>query len=730
MNQKVKLLFVGLWAAITLSVVSPVVADDEGAIIEKDDLDVLVITGQRIEKKLKDVAGSKSVVTVDDIDTRVVTDFNELFKYEPGVEVTGRVGGAQNILIRGMGGDRVLMIKDGMRMNEGYGANGTNDIVGRGFIDTDTIKQVEVAKGAASSLYGSDALGGIVVFTTKTASDYLDAGEDIGGQVKLSYSELSNQSSLGASIATVQGKFEHLIHVKGGDGHEQQNFNESTSPFDIESNSMTYKGQYLINEVDFVNFSYDYWQQESAGDAADGLLFYFRSLAPFGYQITDENSHSEKNTDAVKIHYHGQDVGDFADQLNLHVYQNGSRQKDIEYGQLDINAPMFGVVEIRDMWKTGTYEQTTSGFLSNAVKSIDDTHVIGFGIDLETTDSRRSVHEYREVAKTATRDLITQKFPQNDTLRAGIFINDEMTFANGQFIVTPGLRFDHYSMDPNGALKSDDTPFAKIEEDHTSLNMGMLYHINKDTSVFFQYGQGFKVPAYDLAYIEHYLQASSSYIYQVIPADDLEPEESDTYEIGLRSRGERFGFDAAIYHNQFHRFLQVGLVSSESFFNPDGSFSHVHETFQYQNIDSVTIEGAEVAITYYANDGFSAFANASYQHGKDVNSGNYITSISPLKGVLGFSFESDFWTTSININWAQKMSKVNDDEFQSPGYETVDWLMSYDFSSDLSINLAVNNLFDEEYVRHINIAGRSADTELTPFSEPGRTAAMSLRYQF
>src|SRR5690625_7465634 len=72
-----------------------------------------------------------------------------------------------------------MMVKDGMRMNEGYGAVGINDVVGRGFIDMDTVKQVEVAKGAASSLYGADAMGGIVAFQTKDAADLLGTGSGL-----------------------------------------------------------------------------------------------------------------------------------------------------------------------------------------------------------------------------------------------------------------------------------------------------------------------------------------------------------------------------------------------------------------------------------------------------------------------------------------------------------------------------------------------------------------------
>ena len=93
--------------------------------------------------------------------------------------------------LRGVGGNRVVFIKDGRRTNDGY-AGGGGYLVGRNYFDVAGVKQVEVAKGAASSLYGSDALGGIVVITTKDPSDYLVDQQSLV-KVALGYQGQSNQ---------------------------------------------------------------------------------------------------------------------------------------------------------------------------------------------------------------------------------------------------------------------------------------------------------------------------------------------------------------------------------------------------------------------------------------------------------------------------------------------------------------------------------------------------------
>jgi len=724
-------------ATIALAISSAIIsttsyADDQpdDTSVMHQDLEVIVVSGSRTEKPLKDVAGNISVVTSADIEKQAIGDMNQLFKYDPSIQVTGSIGGAQNILVRGRGGDRVLMIKDGMRMNEGYGANGANDIVGRGFIETDTLKQVEVAKGASSSLYGSDALGGIIIFTTKDASDVLNKGETFGGSVKTSYLGSSNQGHIGANLALITGDVEHFASVNYRQGNEEQNYQESEDPFDIESVSLLYKAKYNIDKDNTFSFIADVWQQEAKGDSADGLLAYFRSLDKYGYEIAQENSTGDKTTQSFQLNYRSETETVLFDYLNVSLYNNNTEQDDEEYAFLDINAPIFGVFEKRHMWKKSSYEQDTFGLLSNATKKLSGTHTLGFGLDIEQTKSSRTVHEYREVEGESTKDLITNKFPENDVFRTGIFVNDEISLIDKKLIITPGARFDYYDMDPNGAKKADDTEFAKIDDSKVSFNLGALYKLRDDLAVFAQYGQGFKVPAYDLAYIEHYNQASSEYIYEIIPSDDLSPEESDSFEVGIRGHAGQFAFSVAAYYTKFDNFLDTQLVSREIVMDDEGEFSHVYDTFQYQNIDSVTLKGLEANVNYFIDNSITLFVNAAYQDGKNDETGDYLTTLVPLSGNIGVSYEGDNWGSELIVNWADKMTKVNEGKAEIACYGAVDWLFNYQINSQINVNLALNNIFDKEYVRYINIAGHTSGEDVSHFTESGRNLAANISFAF
>lgn len=723
-----KVLACAVAAALSSQAVIADELDNSTAATGAEELETIVVSGTRTKKALKDVAGSISVLTQEELDKQVVTDMSQLFKYDPSVQVTGSVGQAQNFVVRGMGGDRVLMIKDGMRMNEGYGADGLNDIVGRGFIDTDTLKQVEVAKGAASSLYGSDALGGIIVFTTKDAADYLSDGETFAGKVKFGYSDASRQYSLGTTLALVTGDFDHLLSLTTRDGEEQQNFSETKPALDIESTSILYKGKYKINDTDFVALTADIYNQDVTGDYANGLLEYFRNLT--GYNVVTENSTSEQENESFQLRYYTETPTAIYDVLNVSVYSNETEQTDVEYGQLDINANFgFPLIEIRDMWKTSVYTQETVGLLSNASLKLNDTHTIGYGLDIENSESTRTevrLYEVEGVAKPGYPQE-SDKFPKTEVNRAGFFINDEITLADGKLTVTPGARFDTYEMDPNGATQEDGTEYKKFDESNVSLNLGALYRIDDSVSVFAQYGQGFKVPAYDLAYIYH---DNSLYGYIVEPSGDLSPEESDTYELGLRGSVGDFFFSSAAFYSKYDDFLSTEYVRTESVVNPyTGQASDVY-VYHYTNIDAVTIKGIEASVTYHLNNEISVFANAAYQDGTDDETGDYITSISPLSGIAGISYSGEKLSTELILNWSKRMTKVNEGDAEVAGYGKVDWLVNYDVTEDVRFNLSVNNLFDKEYVQYANVAGHASSDSQEYAASPGRSFSANVSVSF
>lgn len=712
-NLSLRLSAIAVATALSSHAVADDAADDT-SINSSTNIETIVISGNKTEQTLADVAGSISVMTSDDMQKQVVTDMKDLFKYEPGVSVTGGAGEAQNIVVRGMSGDRVLMIKDGMRMNEGYGANGQNDVVGRGFVETDILKQVEVSKSAASSLYGSDAIGGVVVFTTKDPSDLLQ-GEDTALSLRAGYAGASSQSFVGITAAQSLGEYEHMISGTFRDGNETENYNDDGTPTDVESYDIFYKGVYSLSSQDKLKFTADIWNQE----ASNPYAFYadnFRTLP--GYYVSNESTSSDQENTSFKLSYHSERNSGWYDILNVGVYRNEAVQDDVEYFDVETKDSPYAADSLRNIWQYSSFEQTTIGLISNAIKQIDN-HSIGFGLDVETTNSLRTVHEYRLRDGEIDRDIHSIKFPENDTLRVGIFVNDAIEL--GKLTVTPGVRFDHYDMDPENSTEEGAQQFEAIDESQLSPSLGAVYKFNERLAGFAQYARGFKVPPYDLAYIDHDNTMAG---YKVVAAEHLDPETSDSFELGLRGHIGNFAFTTSVFHNKYDDFINIALIGTE-----DGMFGPV-QIFQYQNIDSVTIEGAEFGVTYYAADNWSLYANASYMDGENDDTNEYVSTITPISGTAGVAYDADNWGVDSALRFAKSMTKVNEGDYQTPGFGAVDVMAYYNLAEQLSVNLRVENLFDKEYVQHLSVSGSHADIEPSSFTEAGRNFSVSVRYQF
>ena len=158
-----------------------------------DEVEDITVIATRTEQRTDQAPATVSVITAERIEEELATDIKDLIRFEPGVSVpsqparfgaalgsTGRDGNA-GFTIRGLGGDRVLIITDGVRAPDGF-TFGAQAVGRGGYGDLDLFRKVEILRGPASALYGSDGIAGAVSFTTKDPVDFLEPGQDFGGR--------------------------------------------------------------------------------------------------------------------------------------------------------------------------------------------------------------------------------------------------------------------------------------------------------------------------------------------------------------------------------------------------------------------------------------------------------------------------------------------------------------------------------------------------------------------
>ncbi|WOQ11949.1 TonB-dependent hemoglobin/transferrin/lactoferrin family receptor [Aeromonas media] len=681
--------------------------------------ETIVVKGQRIEQKLSDVSGSITVITEEELDRQVATELTDVFKNEPGVSVTGSAGRPQNIIIRGMGGNRVLIIKDGVRVSDGFGADDLNDKVGRFSFDLDDVKQIEVAKGAGSSLHGSDAIGGTIVISTKQPEDYLQ-GQDAYLGSKVLHDGSSDKQKLSATGAARVLDSEHLLRVSGWQGHETANYDESGIPADLDGLSASTSSRFPLSDHHLLRLELDYFEDNAKRDQGPREV-----PQPDGkWQVRQYHEQGSQRTQGGKLGWEASGLGSLlADQFTWSLYGNHSKNSANKRSLLQ-NDLLSGYPRYRSERELSTFTEERVGSELDVRRDLvtgDIAHKLSYGVELERTRHERPV-EKLSLEAGVPQPSQSEPFSSARTDRAGVWLGDVATLDRWQF--TPTLRMDHQWLRPQDGNQGENHSW------HLSPSLATSYRVNEQWRSWLSYANGFRAPSYDKVYgnIPHYFALPP---FQIIANTDLKEETSHSFEWGLSGEGENWSIKPALFYNRYYNFIdwrEVGLRLS------DGVILR-----QYRNVAKAETWGAEIAASYWLTQEWELATKLGWVDGED-SQGEALRTLTPLEGNTRLSYQTHDWSLGVQADYAAAMDRVptcgnsltksQDACLTSAGWfslaMTADWLIT----DALKVNLKLDNLFDTRYTRYQDVAGLEAGTDASLFTQSGRTLSASLRYTF
>ena len=681
--------------------------------------ETIVVKGQRIEQKLSDVSGSITVITEEELDRQIATELTDVFKNEPGVSVTGSAGRPQNIIIRGMGGNRVLIIKDGVRVSDGFGADDLNDKVGRFSFDLDDVKQIEVAKGAGSSLHGSDAIGGTIVISTKQPEDYLQ-GQDAYLGSKVLHDGSSDKQKLSATGAARLLDSEHLLRVSGWQGHETANYDESRIPADLDGLSASTSSRFPLSDHHLLRLELDYFEDNAKRDQGPREV-----PQPDGkWQVRQYSEQGSQRTQGGKLGWEANDLGSLlADQFIWSLYGNHSKNSANKRSLLQ-NDLLSGYPRYRSERELSTFTEERVGSELDVRRDLvtgDIAHKLSYGVELERTRHERPV-EKLSLEAGVPQPSQSEPFSSARTDRAGVWLGDVATLGRWQF--TPTLRMDHQWLRPQDGNQGENHSW------HLSPSLATSYRVNEQWRSWLSYANGFRAPSYDKVYgnIPHYFALPP---FQIIANTDLKEETSHSFEWGLSGEGESWSIKPALFYNRYYNFIdwrEVGLRLS------DGVILR-----QYRNVAKAETWGAEIAASYWLTQEWELATKLGWVDGED-SQGEALRTLTPLEGNTRLSYQTHDWSLGVQADYAAAMDRVptcgnsltksQDACLTSAGWfslaMTADWLIT----DALKVNLKLDNLFDTRYTRYQDVAGLEAGTDASLFTQSGRTLSASLRYTF
>ncbi len=705
-------------------------ADVDAAAAATHEFDRVQVTATRTERAVSDVAATVDVIDRERLDDELVHDLRDLLRYEPGLSATRSATrfGIGGIRIRGLDGNRVRIQTDGIAMPTSF-TIGSFSNANRDFTDLETLKRVEIVRGPASSLYGSDALGGVVAFVTKDPLDYLGDGKDSHVGLKFGYD--GDWNGLLGSITTAFGgeRWSGMVNVNHRQGQETENKGQVRSLDNTRTaaNPQQRDGRSVLSKLVYAPGGDQRFRLTVEGNEDNIDTDAYSSI---DHATTTGMTARDKQTRARVSFAHEMDALDkgFADSLHWQLYRQDSettQRTDESRANRTTRHREFNF----DQRVHGLQAVFNKGFITGGVE-----HSLTYGFDGAHTEIRQKRDGFQVLANGQTSSTIlpdvfpVRDFPVSTTTELGLYAQDEMRLADGRLSLVPGVRVDRYELKPDvDGIFTEDNPgvaVSTLKKTSVSPKFGLVWRFADQWSLFAGYSRGFRSPPYNDVNLGF---TNLMFGYTAIPNPDLKPETSDGVELGLRFLSPAAYVSLSGYYNDYKDFIES---SSYVGINDQGLM-----VYQSQNIADARIHGAELKAGVdfgeinAALQGWSLRSGVAWSRGDNRTEDVPLDSVDPLRGTLGVAYDRDAWGVELAGTFARRKDRLADQSSYRPaGYGVLDLMAHWDFAPGAKFNVGVFNLADRRYVEWSAITGTlgSTSTVVDRFSNPGRTVSASL----
>lgn len=724
---------------------------------KSDSAETIIVTATRTEKSITDVANTVSVIDAQQMERQIANNISDLVRYEPGVSVDGGGRfGLSGFAIRGIGGDRVLTLVDSTPTADEF-SFGPFLSSRRNFVDLDMLKTVEIVRGPGSSVYGSNAIGGVVNFITKDPIDYLDDDNNFGGSIKLGSSSVDDSFNTTALAAFGGEVWSGMIVGTLRDAAQRETFfddgaltgreRRSENPQDAQSTNLFAKFVYKPSDAQRLAIVLERFDSETETDALSTA-----GVVSRGVLISSQRGIDERIRERVSLDYSIDMASVVADTLSVLAYLQTS-----EADQTTLTERVSPPATVQDRFRRSSYQQENVGFRLQLGKVVDTgsvTHRFSYGVDYDKSDSetlregnttnRTDGSPVREFSNFPTRD-----FPNSQYTSVGVFAQDEIAFMDGKLKIIPSIRYDSFDLEPSAAagdiffLGNPGAPQPEgYDESEVSIKLGAIYEFNDSWSAFAQFAEGFRAPPLDSINIGFTNFAGG---YTTLPNPDLLPETVESIELGIRKSGEYGHFDFVVYQNDYDNFIESLAVKG---FNLQTFLLE----FQARNLSQARIQGFELKANYDigawlpALKGFKMRAAYAYAEGEETDTNIPINTINPQQLVLGVGYfpDSKKWGVESVLTLVDRKDAKDIDAsslqsdgtpevlpFEAPGYGVIDVIGHYQLTDKARFNLGIFNLTDKKVTSwSTELVQNPQRANFDRLTQAGRNYSVTFKYDF
>ncbi|WP_417316777.1 TonB-dependent receptor [Emcibacter sp.] len=647
-------------------------------------------------KSQMDVLQGSSLLTEEQLDKMMAATIGETLSGVPGVHSTFFGPGASRPVIRGLGGDRIRMLTNGIGTIDAANTSPDHAVAG----DPLTARRVEVLKGASTLIYGNNAIGGVVNIIDDRIPTVIPE-EGFEGRARLGYGTVADDFSAGAAVtAAVDDRF--AVHVNG--------YYRNTGDYDIPGSAESD----ALHEAE----GHDEHAEEEAAEGTVENSSLENKGGAFGFGWVNDNSmlgaslsYSKSNygVPGGHAHEHGEEEEDHEEEGHE---EEAPVRVDLEQvrfdlkGESEMDFAIFQQARLRFGYGDYEHKELEGSETGTVFKNK------GWEGRLELIQKDRGNWHGSMGLHLRSRDFEAigdEAFvPPTDTFQWGIFAVEEVELE--QVILDIGARFDYQTTD-NNALDISRS-FNTV-----SLSAGAAYHPTEESLIGINISRAERAPTAEELFSNGPHLATGAF---ELGNGTLSTEKGLTAELSFKYQNERFNAVFNLYHSWYQDFIyEVETGEME-----DGL-----EVFQFRQ-DDATFWGFEAEAAYkiweQADQSLSIDVMADYVRAKLDDDLGDLPRIPPFRIGFGADYASEYIDGRAEVRFVSEQDRISEHELPTEGYTEINLEASWKpmgNAEDLAVRLQVQNLTNAERRLHTSFL-----KDLLPL--PGRNFRLSVNFGF
>ncbi|MDO9595269.1 MAG: TonB-dependent receptor [Lutibacter sp.] len=713
-----------------------------------EQLDEVVLSASRGKETRSRIAETIAITSREEIRKMAPQTSADLLAHLPGIKVQKTQMGGGSPVIRGMEANRVLLVVDGVRMNNAIYRSG--HLQSSITVSPTVLERTEIIYGPSSVIYGSDALGGVINYFTKTPE--INTENTLNTAIFSKYSSANNEKTIHFDAEASFKKWASFTAISYSDFGDLKMGKTRNHGFDNWGKVFQYSNNTdaFYNPTGVVNPDADL-QKNTGYNQLDILQKFYVPLS--------------KNTDITfNIQYStSSDIPNFD---NLAEVSNGKlRYAEAYYGpqnrflassRLQFN-PGYSWLEKGSL--VFAFQQVEESRIERRMNNLDrfyrtenvDVYSLNgdFSVPLNKLKDRNLTYGFEFTHNDVSSDAIGKKIAVNGSEITG-FENSfviQSRYPDGGSQYSSVALYTNYRQNLSSkstlntgirltstflkALWIDDTfmtlPDMEIYSDNKSLSVtaGYVYKPTVNWQINTLVSSGFRSPNIDDIGKIRYKSGQVT-----VPNIYLKPEYVYNGEIGLLRyfNNKKFLLSANAYYMLLHNYIARGP------FEINGQNTLVYDgvtatTMANINNKNAYVKGGTIGFQGTVFNHFKTNGSLTYTKGKSYDTKMPLSSIPPLFGNLEVSYTQNKFLTSLNyrFNAAKKLSDYNLEEgidnieqtpfvtetgnyYGTPNWSTLNLNTNYQFSKKVSISFRIDNIFDvhyKEFASSISSPGRN-----------------------